>query len=93
MEDALWTYWTIYKTLIRMSLYHLVYGKACHLPVELGHKAYWAVTHCNFSIEETGAHRRLQLQKLEELQHEAYENFKIYKAKTKALHDSLISRK
>nr|GEY55503.1 reverse transcriptase domain-containing protein [Tanacetum cinerariifolium] len=87
LDDALWAFRTTYKTPIGCTPYKLVYGKACHLPIEFEHKAYWALKHANFNLQTAGDHKKVQLN---ELRDQAYENSLIYKERTKRLHDLKI---
>nr|GFB30814.1 reverse transcriptase domain-containing protein [Tanacetum cinerariifolium] len=96
LEDALWAFRTVYKTSIGYTPFRLVYGKACHLPHEIEHKAYWALKHINFDLTIVGDHRKLQLNELNELSElrdQAYENSLIYKERTKKLHDDKIKNR
>ncbi|XP_040951528.1 uncharacterized protein [Gossypium hirsutum] len=74
LDDALWALQTSYKTPL---------GKSCHLPVELEHKAAWAIKQVNMDYEAIGKKRLLDITELEEIRRNAYENAAIYKEKTK----------
>nr|GEV32831.1 reverse transcriptase domain-containing protein [Tanacetum cinerariifolium] len=90
LDDALWAFRIAYKTPIGCTPYKLVYGKSCHLPIELEHRAYWPLKHVNFDLKTLGDHRKLQLNELSELRDQAYENSVIYNEMKKKLHDSKI---
>nr|GEW28742.1 reverse transcriptase domain-containing protein [Tanacetum cinerariifolium] len=93
LEDALCAFRTAFKTPIGCTPYKLVYEKAFHLPIELEYKAYWALKHCNFDLKTAGDHWKVQLKELNELRDQAYENYLIYKEKTKKIHDFKIKNR
>ena len=90
---APWAYRTAYKTPIGMFPCKIVLGKPCHLPLELEYKAMWAIKKLNYDFQAAKKRRLLQMNDLEELRNEAYDNARIYKEKTKKWHDQKILRR
>ncbi|GKC38040.1 hypothetical protein Tco_1050424 [Tanacetum coccineum] len=79
-----------YKTSTGCTPFRVLYGKACHLPVEIEHKAHWALKQCNMDLTLASKSRLMQLNELAELRDGAYENTRIYKEWTKKWHDSRL---
>ena len=76
-----------------MSPYKMVYGKACHLPLEIEHKAYWAIKELNYDFKLAGEKRLFDISSLDEWRTQAYENAKLFKEKVKRWHDKRIQKR
>ena len=76
-----------------MSLYRIVFGKLCHLPLELEYKAMWVIKKLNCDFQAVKENKLLQMHELEELRNEAYDNARVYKDKTKKWYDQRIMRR
>ncbi|GJU16526.1 reverse transcriptase domain-containing protein [Tanacetum coccineum] len=61
LDEALWAFRTAYKTPTRCTPFRLVYGKACHLPVEIKHKAYWVLKQCDMDLTAATKNRFMEL--------------------------------
>ncbi|XP_015965176.1 uncharacterized protein LOC107488899 [Arachis duranensis] len=76
-----------------MGPFWIVYGMTCHFPVEIEHKAYWAVKQYNMDFTQAGIARNIQIEELECLRIKAYKSARIYKERTKAFHNYCIHKK
>ena len=93
LDEALWAYRTAFKAPIGLTPFHLIYGKTCHLPVEIEHKALWALKFLNFDQDLAGEQRKVQIHELEEMRNAAYHSSTLYKEKVKGYHDKKIRHK
>ncbi|XP_022007481.1 uncharacterized protein LOC110906690 [Helianthus annuus] len=93
MDDTLWAYRTAYKTPIGTTPYRLVYGKGCHLPTELAHRALWPIKNVNAIYNEAGELRKIQLNEIEEIRYEAYECASSYKDELKKVRDAKLRKR
>jgi transposase InsO family protein len=93
LDGAFWAYRTAFKTPLGMTPYQFLYGKTCHLLVELEHKAYLAIKEMNLNLDAVVVKRIIQISELEEMRLQVYENASIYKERMKRLYHKKLKKK
>jgi len=93
LDEAVWAYKTAFKTPTALSPFQLIYGKACHLLVEIKHRTFWALKWLNFDSKASAGQRKIQLLELEEMRLNAYQSSRLYKERIKAYHDKKLLKR
>jgi len=93
LDEALWAYKTNFKTPTTLSPFQLIYRKACHLLMEMEHRAFWALKWLNFDSKASADKRKIQLSELEEMRLNAYQPSRLFNEHMKAYHDKKLLKR
>nr|GFD11200.1 reverse transcriptase domain-containing protein [Tanacetum cinerariifolium] len=92
LDDATWAFRTAIKTPIGCTPYKLVYEKACHLPIKLEHKAYWALKHCNFDFKTVEKTKKIHDSKIKNIVFNVGDRVLLFNSRLKIFSGKLKTR-